>query len=306
MTPDCTERARAFYARFVDEVVPARGTREAEMAKLLENTYRHVNIALVNEMARFCHELDIDLWDVIELAADQAVRVPGLLPRAGRRRALHPHRPQLPRNGSEQRLGYPFRFVELAQEINASMPAYVAQRAQNLLNDNRRPSTAPWCCCSASPTRPTSPTSARSRPRWPPRLLRLGAEVVYHDPYVASWSVPGTRPATDLMAEVAAADLVILVQQHREYDVAALGAAARAVPGHPRGDHEGRLEALPAPVNPRVRRRCEQNADRRTVGLVDVPAGRQVDRGVRRERAALTLRFGPNLLSVTVAVCRIR
>src|SRR5262245_39739465 len=63
-TPDCTDRAAAFYGQFVDTVVPTRGTREAETAKLLENTYRHVNIALVNEMARFCHELGIDLWDV--------------------------------------------------------------------------------------------------------------------------------------------------------------------------------------------------------------------------------------------------
>ena len=68
-TAACTQRAATFYGKFVETVVPARGTREAEMAKLLENTYRHVNIALVNEMAQFCHELDIDLWDVIGLAA---------------------------------------------------------------------------------------------------------------------------------------------------------------------------------------------------------------------------------------------
>jgi UDP-N-acetyl-D-glucosamine dehydrogenase len=68
-TPGCTDRVEAFYRRFVDTVVRTRGTREAETAKLLENTYRHVNIALVNEMARFCHELDIDLWDVIHAAS---------------------------------------------------------------------------------------------------------------------------------------------------------------------------------------------------------------------------------------------
>ena len=67
-TPGCTDAAAAFYGRFVDTVVKARGTREAEMAKLLENTYRHINIALVNEMAKFCHELGIDLWDVIAAA----------------------------------------------------------------------------------------------------------------------------------------------------------------------------------------------------------------------------------------------
>ena len=69
ITPACTDRAAEFYGRFVDTVVPAKGTREAETAKLLENTYRHVNIALVNEMARFCHELNIDFWDVIAAPA---------------------------------------------------------------------------------------------------------------------------------------------------------------------------------------------------------------------------------------------
>ena len=67
-TPACGDRAAEFYGRFVDTVVRAKGTREAETAKLLENTYRHINIALVNEMARFCHDLGIDLWDVIDAA----------------------------------------------------------------------------------------------------------------------------------------------------------------------------------------------------------------------------------------------
>jgi UDP-N-acetyl-D-glucosamine dehydrogenase len=69
VTPECTEAARAFYADFVDEVVATKGAKEAEMAKLLENTFRHVNIALVNEMVRFSNELDIDLWDAIDAAA---------------------------------------------------------------------------------------------------------------------------------------------------------------------------------------------------------------------------------------------
>jgi UDP-N-acetyl-D-glucosamine dehydrogenase len=71
LTSACTDRAEEFYGRFVDTVVRTKGTREAETAKLLENTYRHINIALVNEMARFCHELGIDLWDVIKAAASK-------------------------------------------------------------------------------------------------------------------------------------------------------------------------------------------------------------------------------------------
>ncbi len=228
VTPDCTERARAFYAQFVVEVVPARGTREAEMAKLLENTYRHVNIALVNEMVQFCHELDIDLWNVIELARTKPFGFQAFYPGPGVGGHCIPIDPNYLSHRVEQQLGHPFRFVELAQEINASMPAYVAQRAQNLLNDNRRALNGSVVLL-LGVTYKANIADERESPATPlaQRLLRLGAEVVYHDPHVASWSVPGTRPATDLMAEVAAADLVILVQRHREYDVAALEAAAR-------------------------------------------------------------------------------
>ena len=88
-TPQCTDRAMTFYAQFVDTVVRARGTREAETAKLLENTFRHVNIALVNEMARFCHELKIDLWDVIRCAPPSRSATCRST-RPGRRGALHP------------------------------------------------------------------------------------------------------------------------------------------------------------------------------------------------------------------------
>ena len=94
-TENCTQAAADFYGKFVDTVVKTRGTREAEMAKLLENTYRHINIALVNEMARFCHDLDIDLWDVIGCSVDQAVRIPIISAWTWCRWTLHSHRPEL-------------------------------------------------------------------------------------------------------------------------------------------------------------------------------------------------------------------
>ena len=169
---------------------PAKGTREAEMAKLLENTYRHVNIALVNEMARFCHELGIDLWDVIELRQDQAVRVPGVLPGPGRRRALHPDRPELPhpQRAGAARLPVPVRRAGAGdQRRHAGLrrpadPGPPQRRRQGRARARR-------CCCSASPTSPTSPTSASRRPsRWPEAAARMGADVRFHDPYVAAWN----------------------------------------------------------------------------------------------------------------------
>jgi nucleotide sugar dehydrogenase len=228
VTPSCTERARSFYARFIDKVVPARGTREAEMAKLLENTYRHVNIALVNEMVQFCHELDIDLWNVIELARTKPFGFQAFYPGPGVGGHCIPIDPNYLSHRVEQQLGHPFRFVELAQEINASMPAYVASRAQNLLNDNRQAINGSVVLL-LGVTYKADIADQRESPASPlaERLLRLGAEVMYHDPYVESWGGPGVRRATDLMADVAAADLVIPVQHHREYDVAALESVAR-------------------------------------------------------------------------------
>ena len=255
------------------QVVPARGTREAEMAKLLENTYRHVNIALVNEMVQFCHELDIDLWNVIELARTKPFGFQAFYPGPGVGGHCIPIDPNYLSHRVEQQLGHPFRFVELAQEINASMPSYVAQRAQNLLNDNRRAINGSTVLL-LGVTYKANIADGRESPATPlaQRLLRLGAEVALSRSLSSSyWSVPGTRRVTDLMTEVPAADLVILVQHHRAYDVVALQAAARAVPRHPRGHPQRRpahdlsgpdrpllvtRSAGRSPANRRPRRRC--------------------------------------------------
>ena len=111
LTPACTERAAAFYGRFVETVVRTRGTREAETAKLLENTYRHVNIALVNEMARFCHELGIDLWDVIHAASTKPFGFQPFYPGPGVGGHCIPIDPNYLSHNVRSRLGYPFRFV---------------------------------------------------------------------------------------------------------------------------------------------------------------------------------------------------
>jgi len=229
MTADCTAQATKFYAQFIDTVVEARGTREAEMAKLLENTYRHVNIAMVNEMAQFCHELGIDLWNVIELAKSKPFGFQAFYPGPGVGGHCIPIDPNYLSHRVEQQLGHPFRFVELAQEINASMPNYVASRAQNLLNDNRMAINGSTVLMLGVTYKPNI-ADERESPATPlaKRLQALGAEVSYHDPHVRRWSLPGVeRVAGDLLEAVADVDLVILVQQHREYDVEALQAASR-------------------------------------------------------------------------------
>ncbi len=229
LTPSCTAQASAFYGKFVHTVVEAAGPAEAETAKLLENTYRHINIALVNEMARFCHELEIDLWDVIRCASTKPFGFQAFYPGPGVGGHCIPIDPNYLSHSVRAKLGYPFRFVELAEEINATMPAYVAHRAQNLLNEHRKAAYGSKILLLGVTYKPNI-ADQRESPAVPlARHLRmLGADVLFHDPRVQEWDagIPVQR-ADDLAAAVASADLVILVQPHTEYDVAALASSAQ-------------------------------------------------------------------------------
>ena len=228
-TPACTEAAADFYGAFVDSVVRAKGTREAETAKLLENTYRHINIALVNEMARFCHELGIDLWDVIEAARSKPFGFQAFYPGPGVGGHCIPIDPNYLSHNVRARLGYPFRFVELAQEINSSMPGYVVTRAQDLLNTEGKPLNGSTVLLLGVTYKPNI-ADQRESPAVPlaKQLIRKGAVVQFHDPHVEDWrAVPEATRVQDADAAVAQADLTILVQYHREYDVYALAGTAQ-------------------------------------------------------------------------------
>ncbi len=230
-TPGCTERAAAFYRQFVDTVVTTRGTREAEMAKLLENTYRHVNIALVNEMSRFCRELDIDLWDVIRAAASKPFGFQAFYPGPGVGGHCIPIDPNYLSHRVRSKLGYPFRFVELAQEVNNRMPQYVARRAQDLLNTDGKAINGARVLL-LGVTYKADIADQRESPARPlaQHLRAKGAELIYHDPHVPDWSVSGVPVprAHDLDEALRSADLTILLQNHTAYDLAHLaGTAAR-------------------------------------------------------------------------------
>ncbi|SDS02571.1 nucleotide sugar dehydrogenase [Actinopolymorpha singaporensis] len=226
-TAQCTERAVDFYGRICDRVVRAKGTREAEMAKLLENTYRHVNIALVNEMAIFCHELGIDLRDAIEAAATKPFGFQAFHPGPGVGGHCIPIDPNY-LSYKVKRLGYPFRFVELAQEINQRMPSYVAQRVQDLVNDagkSVRGSTVLILGVTYKPNiadQRESPSRPVAR-----RLRRMGTNLVFHDPYVTEWEVDGepVPRVDDLDEALDTADLALLLQDHAVYDPQTLSRA---------------------------------------------------------------------------------
>ena len=230
-TVSCTDAAARFYGKLCDQVVRARSAREAEMAKLLENTYRHVNIALVNEMAVFCHELGIDLWDAIRCAATKPFGFQAFHPGPGVGGHCIPIDPNY--LGYKVRtLGYPFRFVELAQEINGRMPSYVVDRAVELLNGHAKPMNGAHVLL-LGVTYKKNVADQRESPvrQIGYKLQSRGAELVYHDPHVPEWSLNGepVRLAADLDAEVTAADLVILLQDHAAYDLDRISRSARLI-----------------------------------------------------------------------------
>ncbi|WP_067452471.1 nucleotide sugar dehydrogenase [Actinomadura macra] len=248
-TPACAVAAASFYGKFVERVVQARGTREAEMAKLLENTYRHVNIALVNEMAVFCDELGIDLWDAIDCAATKPFGFQAFRPGPGVGGHCIPIDPNY-LSYKVRSLGYPFRFVELAQEINDRMPRYVVERAQQLLNREGRALKGAKVLL-LGVTYKADIADQRESPARPVarRLIRLGADLTYHDPHVASWQVDGTDVpgAGSLSAALEAADLTIVLTGHKTYDPATLNRHARLLfdaVGHTRAAPNDTTELL--------------------------------------------------------------
>ncbi len=231
ISPASTEAAAALYGRFIDHVVQTSGTREAEMAKLLENTYRHVNIALVNEMAIFCHDLGVDLWESIDAASTKPFGFQAFYPGPGVGGHCIPIDPNY-LSYKVRTLGYPFRFVELAQEISARMPAYVVSRAMLTLNrDGKAMSSSSVLLLGVTYKKNIS--DERESPAQPlaRRLIELGADVSYADPYVPSWKIDGkdVRRREDPIDGARQADLVILLQHHDDFDLDAIAAASRSV-----------------------------------------------------------------------------
>ena len=234
ITPECTRRAAAFYARFVDVVVPAKGALEAEMSKLIENTFRHVNIALMNEMLRFSHELDIDLWNAIDCAETKPFGYLAFRPGPGVGGHCIPVDPSYLSHRVKARLGYSFRMVELAEEINTAAPLYVATRIREALNAIEK-SVKGSSILLLGVTYKADVADRRESPADPlaRRLLAWGADVSYHDPFVAHWRPKGTDASLDstpdVYAAAAKADLTVLVQRHRDYDLARLADEAGLV-----------------------------------------------------------------------------
>ncbi|MEU7483786.1 nucleotide sugar dehydrogenase [Streptomyces sp. NPDC042319] len=230
-TPLCAKHAVAFYGRFVRTLVVSRGTREAEMAKLLENTYRYINIALVDEVALYCDRTGIDVWDVLHCAGTKPFGFAPFRPGAGVGGHCIPVDPRYLAAKADAE-GFSFRMLAAAHEVVSRMPAHVVGRAVGLLDGLGKPPEAASVVLLGVAYKPDV-ADARESPAAPvARGLRAqGATVRYHDPYVPEFAADGVplRRVESLRDALAGADLAILLQDHACYDMASLAGAECAL-----------------------------------------------------------------------------
>jgi UDP-N-acetyl-D-glucosamine dehydrogenase len=209
-----------FFGQLVDQVVPVKGTREAELAKLLENTFRHVNIALVNELAIYCNGLGIDVWSVIDAAASKPFGFMKFTPGPGVGGHCLPIDPSYLSWQVRRSLGQNFRFVDIANDVNDHMPDYVTTRATAHLNQDRKAVNGSTILLIGLAYKPNS-GDARESPAIAVanRLAELGANLRAVDPMIDPAYVPaGIELVECTEAEVAGADLVVVLTDHNAVD----------------------------------------------------------------------------------------
>ncbi|OYN88379.1 nucleotide sugar dehydrogenase [Parenemella sanctibonifatiensis] len=224
----CTRRAAAFYGRFCERVVPAKGPREAEMAKLIENTYRHVNIALVNEMAMFARGLGVDIHDALDCAASKPFGFQEFRPGPGAGGHCIPVDPCYLAERVRD-LGAQFNLAEAATDVNNRMPGYVVERIREMLvADGKTVEDATVVLLGVTYKENISDIRNSPAVHIAELLYAQGVRVRYHDPTVATWSVNGQfvhRVEDDLSSGLVGVDIVVLLQAHRCYTDEALSVA---------------------------------------------------------------------------------
>ena len=230
VTPTCVRVARTLYAKAVDTVIPVSSTRAAEMVKLLENTFRSVNIGLVNEVALMCDRLGVDVWEVIDAAASKPFGFMPFYPGPGLGGHCIPIDP-LYLSWKLKTLNYRARFIELAGEVNSEMPEYVCERVTAALNE-REKSVKGSSVLVLGVSYKRDVDDVRESPALD--ILRLlesrGARVGYNDPHVPELRLSGaTLESQELMPAVRRADVVVIVTDHSSYRYPEIVEAARVV-----------------------------------------------------------------------------
>ena len=229
VTAACTELGRLFYAQALEHVVPVSSTRVAEMVKLLENTFRMINIGLVNEIAIMCDGMGINVWEIIDAAATKPFGFMPFYPGPGLGGHCIPIDPFY-LSWKTKQSGIEARFIELAGYINGQMPHFVVQKIQNALNDHSKPlKNSKVLVFGTSYKRDID--DVRESPALDIMLLleRHGAVVSYTDPHVPAIRL-GSREVKSVGEEQAAnADCVVIVTDHSSFDYAGLVERAKLI-----------------------------------------------------------------------------
>ena len=233
ITPACSEVASVWYAGAIQHIHSVSSAEAAEMAKLLENTFRMINIGLVNEMAIMCERLGVDVWEVIDAAASKPFGFMKFTPGPGLGGHCIPIDP-LYLSWKMKAFNYNARFIDLASEINTNMPRYVVNRTLEAMNDRGKTLKGSKVLVLGAAYKPDI-DDVRESPALDviALLKRKGAIVEYHDPYIPhihheyeGWKMDSIA---DVMSAVADADAVIIVTNHKAYDYPAIIRAAKFV-----------------------------------------------------------------------------
>ncbi|MEW5975042.1 MAG: nucleotide sugar dehydrogenase [Acidobacteriota bacterium] len=230
VTPQCLEVACKLYQHFIAKVVPVSSSRCAEMVKLLENTFRSVNIGLVNEVALMCDRLGVDVWEVIDAAATKPFGFMPFQPGPGLGGHCIPIDP-LYLSWKLKTLNYRARFIELASEINADMPHYVVNKVNDLLNESAK-SVKNSKVLVVGVSYKKDIDDLRESPALDviQLLKNRGAKVMYHDPYVPEVSLDTiTLLSTDLEEALSQADCTVIVTNHSVLDYQKIVDLSKAV-----------------------------------------------------------------------------
>jgi UDP-N-acetyl-D-glucosamine dehydrogenase len=221
LTDECTERARALYAEICETVVVLSSPETAELSKLLENIFRSVNIALVNELAQLCDRLGIDIWEVIDAASTKPFGFMRFEPGPGMGGHCLPVDPFYLAFKAREHDFYP-EFIELAGKVNQAQPAYCVERIERALNQAGKPVNGSKVLLLGAAYKGGSGDIRESPALKMMRLLEvLEADISYHDPYVPELSKFGLA-SVDLETALAEADIVAIVTAHKEIDYAAV------------------------------------------------------------------------------------
>ena len=231
ITPDCGEVAQAWYTQALQKIVPVSSAEVAEMVKLHENTFRMINIGLVNELAVMCDYLGIDVWEVIDAAATKPFGFMKFTPGPGLGGHCIPIDP-LYLSWKLRSLNYNARFIELASEINANMSRFTVEKVQGALNGQKKAINGSRILVLGAAYKPDIDDLRESPALDVMHLLeQKGGEVTYHDPYIPHILHEGWEKSSvpDLMAAVAQADVVVIVTNHKVYNYPAILEAANLI-----------------------------------------------------------------------------